>query len=79
MGIDEISERLGALAAELASTNKLVALHMESDAKWHEASEAAIADIRDTLTQAKGIRRFLVWCIATGFAAVALAKGWLLR
>ena len=37
---------------------------------------AAVREINETLSQATGAKRMLVWLLGLVFAAIALAKGW---
>lgn len=73
----EVREAIGELRGALKALTDQFTLHVADDSARHGATLTALTDIKDTLSQAVGAKRIVVWLIALIFAAVALAKGWI--
>lgn len=71
-----LGHTLGTLSAEVAAVDQRLSDHIEEERKRDDQLLLAVKEIQSTLSQAKGAQKLLVWLLATLFAAVALAKGW---
>ena len=78
-GEDRRAEKFGEFSERLMAVDKRLTEHIENEGKVIQEIFTQLKIINDTLSQATGARKILVWIIATIFASIALAKGWLLR
>ena len=78
-GDERRAERFGELSARMESIDKRITDHIDSEGAVMREIFAQLKGINDTLSQATGARKILVWIIATIFAGIALAKGWAIK
>lgn len=72
----EVAQALGALGADVRAVNNRLTDHIIEERARDDVLFKAVKDIQDTLSQAIGAKRLLVWVLGALFAAIALAKGW---
>ena len=77
MDDEKLGERLGILATQIEAVDTRLQEHVRKEEAWQNDVIAKLTSLTDTLSQATGARKVVVWIIATLFAGVALAKGWL--
>lgn len=72
-----LGQALGTLDAEVKALEKRLSEHIVEERARDDALFAMVREIQATLSQAKGAQKLLVWLLATMFAAIAMAKGWI--
>jgi hypothetical protein len=77
--IDVISMQLGTLSAQIHAVDTRLTDHVTAEDADRTEIMVQLKFINDTLSQANGARKIFVWLLATLFAAVALAKGWVIK
>ena len=76
MDDDQIAASLGELRAEIRHVNSRIDEHIAAEELFQRDILKAVQEINETLSQATGAKRMLVWILALVFSAIALAKGW---
>ena len=68
--LDTLDDRIDTLGMRLSE-------HIAEERERDTLILAAVQKIENTLSEAKGAKRLLVWLLGVLFAAIALAKGWI--
>ena len=76
--MDDVAHQMGMVKAEIAGVNQRLTDHIMAEEQFQAEILEAVRSIEKTLSEATGARKFAVWLIAVCFAAVALAKGWVI-
>ena len=77
METDEFRQALGALETRIETIKDRLFEHMAEERERDTLILASVQKIENTLSEAKGAKRLLVWLLGVLFAAIALAKGWI--
>ena len=73
----ELGKKMGAFSAQIEAVDARITAHIHEEETVQKEIFDQLKQINDTLSQATGARKIVVWIIATLFAGAALAKGWL--
>jgi len=76
MDPDRVAESIGELRSEVRAVNGRLDDHIATEELFQRDILKAVQEINETLSQATGAKRMLVWLLGLVFAAIALAKGW---